>query len=404
MKGGVDLNGEALFGQSSGLWPGAHHERWQGPVRPTHGLRTLDDICSPCRTLSRRPSCMTLSCAERISCDGVCTVDLSRKPARYRGPVCRRKRPSYTAGIRQPVAHDATLTTCNESRDWRIHAEFAQRLIGRARKLYAGDSPAASSWNTAYTLDSTTIDLCLSLFPWALFCSTKSAVKMHTLPLDLRGSIPSSSYHRRQGQRCQRARRTIPGGRCDLRHGSRLRGFRATVRTASGASLLRHARHGQYPMAARLFGTGRSRHWRHLRSNHRLHRCHQSQGRSDMRAVSVSRIRDRRALVFLTNNFALPAASICALAWRVAVELFFKWIRQHLRIKKFYGTSENAVKSQIWIAVSVYGLVAVIEALNLDITLHIATDSVGHLVRENATATSAYRRRCKSPKTHHANN
>jgi uncharacterized protein DUF4372/DDE family transposase len=268
----------------------------------------------------------------------------------------------YHMGFREAVRR-STLADANEARDWRIHAELAQRLIAQARKLYAGEGLGLDLTNTVYALDSTTIDLCLSVFPWAHFRSTKAAVKMHTL-LDLRGNIPSFIY--------------VSDGKLHDVHALDLllpepgaiyvmdRGYVDFVRL--------HALH----LAGAFFVT-------RAKSNMDAHRvysapsdrttgiiCDQTialDGHYTSRHYPehLRRIRFRDAesgktLVFITNQFGLPAATICALyKSRWQVELFFKWIKQHLRIKRFFGTSENAVKTQIWIAVSVYVLVAIVK-------------------------------------------
>ena len=278
----------------------------------------------------------------------------------------------YHMGLRQEIKR-STLADANEARDWRIHAEFAQRLIVQARKLYIGDSFGIELENTAYALDSTTIDLCLSLFPWALFRTTKSAVKMHTL-LDLRGNIPSFIH--------------ISDGKLGDVNVLDVLVPEAGAIYVMDRGYLDFARLYVLHQAQAFFVT-------RTKSNTRLRRvysaavdrstgiiCDQTitltgtTSRKDY-PVHLRRIRYKDAetgktLVFLTNNFALPAATICALyKSRWQVELFFKWIKQHLRIKKFYGNTENAVKSQIWIAVSVYVLVAIVKKrLNLDASLY----------------------------------
>ena len=278
----------------------------------------------------------------------------------------------YHMGFRQEIKR-STLADANEARDWRIHAEFAQRLIVQARKLYAGDNFGIELENTAYALDSTTIDRCLSLFPWALFRTTKSAVKMHTL-LDLRGNIPSF-IHISDGKLGDVKVLDIlllePGAIYVMD-----RGYLDFARL-----YLMHQAHAFFVTRAK--------------SNSQLRRVYsapvdRSAGIICDQTVVLIRVASRKdypehlrrirfkdpetgkTLVFLTNNFALPAATICALyKARWQVELFFKWIKQHLRIKKFYGNSENAVKSQIWIAVSVYVLVAIVKKrLNLDASLY----------------------------------
>ena len=274
----------------------------------------------------------------------------------------------YHMGLPQDVKR-STLADANEARDWRIHAEFAQHLIGQARKLYASDSFGIELQNTAYALDSTTIDLCLSLFPWALFRNTKSAVKMHTL-LDLRGNIPSF-IHISDGK---------PG---DVKILDVLV-LEVGAIYVMDRGYLDFARLYLMHQAQAFFVT-------RAKSNMKFRRLYSAQVDRNTGIICdqtivltgikiykdypehLRRIRFKdpdtgKTLVFLTNNFALQAANICALyKARWQVELFFKWIKQHLRIKKFYGTSENAVKSQIWIAVSVYVLVAIVKKrLNLD--------------------------------------
>ncbi|MGA7948685.1 MAG: IS4 family transposase [Thiobacillaceae bacterium] len=278
----------------------------------------------------------------------------------------------YHMGFRQEIKR-STLADANESRDWRIHAEFAQNLIEQARKLYAGDSFGIELVNTTYALDSTTIDLCLSLFPWALFRTTKSAVKMHTL-LDLRGNIPTFIH--------------ISDGKLGDVNVLDILVLEPGAIYVMDRGYLDFARLYMMDQSQAFFVT-------RAKSNTKLRRvysaavdrstgliCDQTialtgtTSRKDYPAY-LRRIRFKdpetgKTLVFLTNNFALPAATICALYKnRWMVELFFKWIKQHLRIKKFYGNSENAVKSQIWIAVSVYVLVAIVKKrLNLDASLY----------------------------------
>jgi hypothetical protein len=286
--------------------------------------------------------------------------------------LCAQTNKLYHMGLRYAIRR-STLADANESRDWRIYAEFAQRLIAQARKLYVGESFGIELQNTAYALDSTTIDLCLALFPWALFCSTKSAVKMHTL-LDLRGNIPSFIH--------------ISDAKLGDVKMLDLLLFEAGAIYVMDRGYLDFARLYQLHRAQAFFVT-------RAKSNTQFRRvysapvdratgiiCDQTIVLTGVTSTTdypehLRRIRFRdpatgKTLVFLTNNFILPAATICALyKARWQVELFFKWIKQHLRIKKFYGTSENAVKSQIWIAVSVYVLVAIVKKrLNLDVTLY----------------------------------
>ena len=278
----------------------------------------------------------------------------------------------YHMGIRSAVSR-STLADANELRDWRIYAEFAHRLIAQARTLYASEDLGLDLTNTVYALDSTTIDLCLSVFPWAHFRTTKAAVKMHTL-LDLRGSIPSFIHVSHGKMHDTRALDLLipePGA--------------IYVMDRAYVDFMRlHRLH----LAGAFFVT-------RAKSNLNAHRIYSAQTDRSLGIICdqtialdgfytqqdysepLRRIRFKdpetgKTLVFITNNFTLPAATICALyKSRWQVELFFKWIKQHLRIQRFYGTSENAVKSQIWIAVSVYVLVAIIKKrLNLDASLY----------------------------------
>ena len=278
----------------------------------------------------------------------------------------------YHMGFRQEIKR-STLADANETRDWRIHAAFAEHLIAQARKLYVGDSLGCELENTAYALDSTTIDLCLSVFPWAPFRTTKAAVKMHTL-LDLRGNIPTFIH-------------LSDGKLHDVNVLDVLVPEAGAIYVMDRGYVDFERLHAMHQASA-FFVT-------RAKSNTRLRRVYSAQVDRDTGIICdqtvalvgyyssrdypthLRRIRFKdpesgKTLVFLTNNFVLPAATICALyKARWQIELFFKWIKQHLRIKKFYGTSENAVKSQIWIAVSVYVLVAIVKRrLNLDASLY----------------------------------
>jgi len=278
----------------------------------------------------------------------------------------------YHMGFRQEIKR-STLADANQSRDWRIHAEFAQRLIVQARQLYVGESLGFELENTAYALDSSTIDLCLSVFPWAPFRSTKAAVKMHTL-LDLRGNIPSF-IHISDGKLgdVNVLDMLVPeAGSIYVMDRGYLDFERLYALPLAGAFFVTRAKSNMN--ARRVYSAAADRSEGII--------CDQTialDGYYTCRdyPVHLRRIRFKdpetgKTLVFLTNNFVLPAATIYALyKARWQVELFFKWIKQHLRIKKFYGASENAVKSQIWIAVSVYVLVAIVKKrLNLDASLY----------------------------------
>ena len=277
----------------------------------------------------------------------------------------------YHMGFRSTVARN-TLANANAVRDWRIYADFAQSLISIARRLYANDPFGIDLADTVYALDATTIDLCLSVFPWAPFRSTKAAVKMHTL-LDLRGNIPSFIH--------------ISDGKW---HEVNI--FDMLVPEA-GAFYVMDRGYLDFEQLHRLHQVGSFfviRAKSNLRFQRRYSResdrangiiCDQigtltvfysAQGYpSPLRRIRVKDA-DGKTLVFLTNNTDLPARTIAELyRCRWQIELFFKWIKQHLRIKSFFGTSENAVKSQIWIAVSVYVLVAILKKrLNLPASLY----------------------------------
>jgi len=278
----------------------------------------------------------------------------------------------YHMGFRTSVAR-STLADANESRDWRIYADFAQTLIATARRLYAGDAMGVDLDQSLYALDSTTIDLCLALFPWARFRRRKAAVKMHTL-LDLRGNIPAF-VHITDGKVHDvnvldqivpeaGAFYVMDRGYIDFERLFVLTLSAAffVVRTKSNVLLQRRYSH---PVDKT---TG-------VRSDQTvvLSSFESASVYPDpLRQVSYFDAESDKRLKFLTNNFTLPALTIAQIyKQRWQVELFFKWIKQHLRIKAFYGTSENAVKTQIWIAVSVYVLVAIVrKRLGLEASLY----------------------------------
>ena len=278
----------------------------------------------------------------------------------------------YHMGIRSQVSR-STLASANESRDWRIYADFAQVLIHLARPLYGGEDLAIDLQHTAYALDSTTIDLCLSLFPWARFRKRKGAVKMHTL-LDLRGNIPVFI-------RVTHA----------LVHDVNLLDWivpEAGSFYIMDRAYIDYARLHRIHQASAFFVTHAKKSFRFRRLY--SHPVDKSTGlRYDQIVKLMSfyplkaypeklrRIRfvdpetDKR-FIFITNCFTLPAYTITQIyKCRWQIELFFKWIKQHLRIKAFYGTSENAVKTQIWIAISVYVLVAILKKrFQIDLSLY----------------------------------
>lgn len=277
----------------------------------------------------------------------------------------------YSMGFCNPVRR-STLADANEGRDWRIWADFAALLIRRARKLYCNDSFGIGLDNTVYALDATTIDLCLSLFPWAPFRSTKAAVKLHTL-LDLRGNIPAF-IHISDGKTHEvnvLDMLPIEAGAFYVMDRGYLDFGRLFALHQAGAFFVTRAKRGMDAHRVYSMPTDRST---GIICDQRiaLNGFYPSQAYPEL----LQRIRFKdpesgKTLVLLTNNTALPALTIAALyKSRWQVELFFKWIKQHLRIKRFFGTSENAVKTQIWIAVSVYVRVAMIKKqLNLDASL-----------------------------------
>jgi len=291
----------------------------------------------------------------------------------------------YHLGLRGKVSRSA-LADANESRDWRIYCEFAQALIRIARGLYAKEPLAVDLSETIYALDSTTIDLCLSLFPWAGFRKAKGAVKLHTL-LDVRGSIPSFIH--------------ISNGRlADVK-------VLDLLITEPGAFYLMDRAYLDFDRLYTLHQTG-SFFVTRPKSNTQLRRLYsrpvdrssgvicdqlveftvfysQKDYPERLRRIAY-RDEEGRRVVFLTNNMVLSALTICELyRMRWQVELFFKWIKQHLRIKRFFGTSDNAVKTQVWIAVSVYVLVAIIrKRLSLPVSLYAMLQILSVTPFENA--------------------
>ena len=278
----------------------------------------------------------------------------------------------YHSGIHQPTAR-STLADANETRDWRIFADFAQILIQRAAALYANEPFAAELQQAAYALDSTTIDLCLSLFPWATFRRRKAAIKLHTL-LTLQGNFPTVVI-------------ITPGSVHDVNILDQLV-YEAGSFYIMDRGYLDFARLHRIQQYSAFFVTRAKKNFRFQRrysrpvdksTGLRFDQTVELSGFYAQRAFpdTLRRIGYRdpqtgKALVFLTNNFTVPALAIAQLyhgCWQI--ELFFKWVKQHLRIKAFYGTSQNAVRTQIWIAISVYLLVAILKKrLHLDLSLY----------------------------------
>src|SRR5450631_3645505 len=312
------------------------------------------------------------SCANQFRC--MAFAQLTYRESLRDIATCLRAQSAklYHLGLRGTVAR-STLADANEARDWRIYAEYAQHLIRIARRLYLDEPFGVDLKETVYALDSTTIDLCLTLFPWAPFRSTKAAIKLHTL-IDLRGNIPTFIH--------------ISDGKMHEVHALDLLLPEAGAYYVMDRGYLDFQRLYRLHEAGSFFVTrAKSNLKAERRYSHPVDRasgliCDQTVILSVYYShkgfpVPLRRIKFRdpktgKRLVFLTNQFALPALSIADLyRCRWQVELFFKWIKQHLRIKAFFGTSENAVKTQIWIAISVYVLVAIVKKrLNLPRSLY----------------------------------
>lgn len=278
----------------------------------------------------------------------------------------------YHMGFRSKVARN-TLANANKVRDWRIYADFAQVLIGIARDLYKGEQFGVDLDHTVYALDATTIDLCLSVYQWAHFREKKAAIKLHTL-LDLRGNIPTFIY--------------ISDGKMpDVYVLDELIAEPGAFYVFDRAYVDFYRLHDLHLAQSFFVTRAKARMAYRRRYSHPVDRStgvqsdqtivltfeNSARGYPDaMRRIRFYDAEKERSFVFLTNNFSLPAVTIAELyKSRWQVELFFKWIKQHLRIKKFIGTTENAVKTQVWIAVSVYVLIAIIKKrLKLETSLY----------------------------------
>ena len=310
----------------------------------------------------------------------------------------------YHMGIRSGISR-TTLAKANENRDWGIFADFAQVLIRTARALYANDPFAVELEQTVYALNSTTIDLCLSLFPWARFRKRKAAVKLHTL-LDLRGNIPSfikitdGKWH---DVNVLDELVPEPGSYYVMDRGyldfERLHAF-------SDCSAFFVIRAKKNLCSRRLYSAPVDKTTR-VRSDQTivLTGVNTAEHYPDkLRRIRYVDAETRKNLVFLSNDFSLPPESIALLyKQRWQVELFFRWIKQHLRIKAFFGTSENAVKTQVWIAISAYVLVAIIrKRLNLYLSLYTILQNLSIAVFEKepiiqVLANSAHQDLCPEP-------
>jgi len=303
----------------------------------------------------------TLSCAEQYRAMAFAQLTYRESLRDIETCLSVQQAKLYHMGFREPVRR-STLADANEKRDWRIYAELSHRLITLARRLYSNDDLGLELSNTVYALDSTTIDLCLAVFPWAHFRTTKAAVKMHTL-LDLRGSIPSF-IHISDGKLhdVNVLDLIIPeAGAIYIMDRGYVDFERLHLLHQAGAFFVTRAKSNM--AAHRIYSKPTDRQsgiicdQSIILDGYYARRNYPEQ----LRRIRYNDIETGKSLVFLTNSFLLSAETICALyknRWKV--ELFFKWVKQHLRIKQFYGTSENAVKTQLWISISVYVLVAII--------------------------------------------
>ena len=308
----------------------------------------------------QRPS-RTFSCLDQFLC--MAFAQLTGRESLREIESCLRAVPTkcYHLGIRGNVSR-TTLADANERRDWRIFADFAQALIAEARELHAKDAAVADLTQTIYALDSTTIDLCLELFPWAKFRRTKAAVKLHTL-IDLRGSIPTFIHITDGKVHDVNALDVLvpePGayyimdrGYQDLERLHRLHLAGSFFVTRPKTTLLLR-RIQSLPVDKT---TGVRSDWIVKANGVNTTTAYPER----LRRIRFRDMETKKILIFITNDFVLPAHIIAALyKARWQVELFFKWVKQHLHIKAFFGTSENAVKTQIWIAMSVYVLIAIL--------------------------------------------
>jgi hypothetical protein len=314
----------------------------------------------------------TFSCWDQFLC--LAFAQLTYRESLRDIEICLRTHQEklYHMGVRSPISR-STLAYTNENRDWRIYADFAQTLIQEARSLYVHDSFGVELEQTAYALDSTTIDLCLSLFPWAQFRKRKGAVKLHTL-LDLRGSIPTLVLITHGKIHDVNILDELPieaGAIYILDRGYLDFGRLHTIHRSCAFFITRAKSNFDFQ---RLYSQPVDK-----TTGVQADQIITLQGfyaRKDypekLRRIRYFDAQNNKRFVFLSNNLTLPALTIAKLYHcRWQIELFFKWIKQHLRIKAFYGTSENAVKTQIWIAISVYVLVAIVKKrLRIDHSLY----------------------------------
>jgi hypothetical protein len=315
----------------------------------------------------------TLSCAEQFRAMAFAQLTWRESLRDIEATLSANATKLYAMGFRSAVKR-STLADANESRDWRIWADLAALLIRRARKLYASESALGLDLdNTVYALDSSTVDLCLSLFAWAPFRSTKAAIKLHTL-LDLRGAIPAF-IHISDGKLHDvnvLDMLSFEAGAFYVMDRGYVDFARLYALHQAGAFFVTRAKS---PMdARRVYSAATDRSTGVISDQQVMLNGHYSAKKypEHLRRVKFKDPETGKTLIFLTNNTALPALTIAALyKSRWQVELFFKWIKQHLRIKKFLGNSENAVKTQVWCAIATYVLIAIVKKeLQLDASLY----------------------------------
>jgi hypothetical protein len=314
----------------------------------------------------------SLSCAEQFRAMAFAQLTYRESLRDIEACLLANQTKLYSMGFRTPVKR-STLADANEGRDWHIWEDLATVLIRRARKLYCNDSFGVDLSNAVYALDATTIDLCLSLFPWAPFRSAKAAVKLHTL-LDLRGNIPAF-IHISDGKTHEvnvLDTLLVEAGAFYVMDRGYLDFSRLFTLHQAGAFFVTRAKRGMNAHRVYSMKVDRST---GLICDQRiaLDGFYTAQNYPEqLRRIRFKDPETGRTLVFLTNNTALPALTIAALyKSRWQVELFFKWIKQHLRIKRFIGHSQNAVKTQIWCAVSTYVLIAIVKKeLQIDASLY----------------------------------
>jgi len=317
------------------------------------------------QTYSGNHKVKSFSCLDQFLCMAFAQLTYRRSLRDTVICLSSQKQKLYHMGIRGGIARN-TLSNANKVRDWKIYADFAQELIKIARPLYANEDLGLDLDNTIYALDASTIDLCLSVFPWALFRSTKSAIKLHTL-LDLQGNIPTFIH--------------ISDGKMHDVNVLDILMLEAGAFYIMDRGYLDFERLFTISQAGAFFVIRAKKNTQYRRQySHTITPEDKSQGvkcdqtivltgigakkdyPQQLRRIKYHDTQTDKTFNFLTNNFTVPAKTIAELyRHRWQVELFFKWIKQHLRIKSFFGVTENAVKSQIWIAISVYVLIAIIK-------------------------------------------